>query len=121
MSASKEEKGTSQMNEVAIPQRGARFADHNRADESTSPNLQPTVTTDTEKRSTAYADSETGLTLHQDRVKAERHLLWKLGQLTFLSVTIGGRRGLRAIETSCPTGHNTRTFIVPPPTRTPLT
>lgn len=52
----------------------ARFA----TDDSHS--LAPATTVDTEKGSTsAYANSETGLQLRQDRIKDEKKLLWKLG------------------------------------------
>lgn len=65
--------------------RGARFAaDPGNARDSTGMDgrpLGPATTVDTEKgTSSAYASSDTGLQLREDRVKAERKLLWKFGE-----------------------------------------
>lgn len=59
----------------------ARFPDgHSTNDEKGNP-LGPATTVDTEKGSSAaYANSEIGIDLREDRKKAERRLLWKLGK-----------------------------------------
>ncbi len=60
------------------PARGARFADPDGGD---APPLAPSTTVDTEKgTNSAYANSESGLQLRDERARAERKLLWKFGK-----------------------------------------